>query len=317
MLKRVDEEGTASGYSREKVVVFIVAFILAFCMWLLVNLSRDFSLNLNLQVNVGNMPEDRALVEQLPEYATVSVQGEGWKLINLYNNPPQLYVDVQQEEINLYDQVRQQMNVMPDITVQKVQPLILNVELQEKISKTVPVVPSFEVEFRERFDYEGERRITPDSVTVTAARSVIDTVTSWPTRPVVLEDVRGDIDRTIALMEPHPLINLSTNQVQLTAPVAEFTEGETRVFIQTRNLPRGRTVNYSPSYITVRYDVPIDEYNQVKDLTPYNAYVTYEQIQQDTTGFVTPQVDQVVDQYYLKLRTFQPQEVAYFNVVEE
>lgn len=314
---RKPEEEESADVGREKVVVFIVAVILAFCLWLIVNLSRDYNLNINLPIALGEVPPDRALADELPTFATVSITGEGWKLLNIYNNPPQIYLDITQDEVNLYDQVRQQMNALPDVGVEKVQPLFLNIDLEEKASKKVPVIPHINVSFKDQYGFVDTASVVPDSITVSGAASLIQDITQWETDSLSLQEVEDDISVSVDLKERNPLLSLSQNTVTYRADVIQYTEGEARVFVQTRNMPQGRTVSFSPSFITVKYDVPINEYAQIKDLpTPFTAYVTYQQIQQDSTGFVVPQIEQTVSpELHLNVRSFQPAEVAYFMVV--
>lgn len=68
--------------------------------------------------------------------------------------------------------------------------------------------------------------------------------------------------------------------------------------------------------LTVTYDVPIDQYRLVEDQVPFNAWVTYEQILSDSTGFVTPELEISAKDLNLRLRSQQPSEVAYFIVMD-
>src|SRR5690625_7946404 len=79
-----DLEAGAAFLPREKALVFGLSFILAFCLWFIVNLSRDFNITVSLQLNISNIPEDMALVTSPPDHASVGVTGEGWMLISLY-----------------------------------------------------------------------------------------------------------------------------------------------------------------------------------------------------------------------------------------
>lgn len=311
------KDENSPGASREKIVVFVISLLLAMLLWMLVNLSRDYTLNISMPLNLGNMPEEQALVEDLPEAANVSVSGEGWKLVNIYSNPPRLSIDVTSSEINLIDQVQQQLNIMPDLNVNNVEPQRISPQLEERISRKIPVEPNVNVSFRQQYDFIGEPVITPDSVTLSGAASLINEIESWQTESVDLTDVQGNISETIPLQQPNSLLELSTAEVTYEAEVREFTEGETRVFLQTSNIPGSGSVSFSPSFITVRYDVPINEYNDVQELgNIFAAYVDYSQLQADATGFVTPQIEQIgAEDYHIELRSFQPQRVAYFMVV--
>lgn len=313
VFRRPEEDAPEVG--REKVVVFVVAFILALCLWLMVNLSRDYTLNINIPIELGNIPSDQALTEELPNFATVSVTGEGWQLIQLYNNPTPLFIDVRQSEVNLFDQVRQQMNTRPGISVQKVQPLTISLELEERVSRRVPVVPDVELDFRERFGLLGEASFSPDSVKVTGAASIVDTLSGWRTEPVRISGIDTDLNQPIELMEAGELLSVSPETVTYRADIAEYTEGEVRVPISTRNLPSGRTVSYSPSALTVRFDIPIGQYARALDRVPFSAYVGYTQILQDSTGYVSPELEVNEGDLNIRLRSHSPSEVAYFIVI--
>lgn len=315
LVKKSNEDEIAE-FGRERIIVFIVALIVALALWLMVNLSRDYTLNIELPIQLGAVPSEKALVKDLPNTATVSVTGEGWKLINMYNNPPTINIDVNDAEVNLFDQVQQQMNAMLNVTIQRVQPQRLTVELGDRVSKKVPVNAAVNVKFSEQYDFLGPPTISPDSITINGASTLVENIKEWKTDSVSIEDVRKDISQTLPLESPGKLINLSRNEVVFEAKVTEYTEGEVQAPINTRNLPPGRMVSYSPLAITIKYDVPIEEYIDVQDENPFDAYVSYQQILDDSTGFVTPQIEENNENYHIKLRSFQPRRVAYFIVLE-
>lgn len=124
---------------RERIAVYIVAFLMALSLWFIVNLNNDYRITINIPVETGEIPEEMALVDGLPEFLQVEVSGDGWKLVSLYNNPPEIPIDVVEGEVNLFDQVRQRFNVEQDVNVIKVQPLIIDIALEPKISKKIPI----------------------------------------------------------------------------------------------------------------------------------------------------------------------------------
>src|SRR5699024_666005 len=103
--------------------------------------------------------------------------------------------------------------------------------------------------------------------------------------------IAQDLSNPIALKTGSELINLSQNEVVFNAEVAQFTEGETEVRIGTKGMPINRKVTFSPSSITIKYKVPIEEYQKVSDLKIFDVYITYQQILEDSTGFITPKID--------------------------
>ena len=132
-----------------------------------------------------------------------------------------------------------------------------------------------------------------------------------------LSNVREDISQIIPITPKDPLIDYDVDQIRFLADVSEFTEGEVSVYIRTRNIPRGNIINYNPSTVTIRFDVPIEQYVEVQNLRPYEVYVPYQEIVEDSTGFVTPDIELVTTEYQIKLRSFQPKAVAYFSVLDD
>ncbi|WP_428235975.1 CdaR family protein [Gracilimonas sp.] len=301
---------------REKVVVFVGAYIMAISLWFIVNLSGSFNITINIPVEPGNVPENMALTEDLPEFVQVSVSGDGWQLLNLYNDPPTVVINIEESEINLFDQVRQRLSYLQEIDVAKVQPLLLSVNMEPKISKRVPVRINTDLNFQTRFGLVGEPTYSPDSITVTGAQSRIEDITEWEVQDTLrLGGIREDISATLPLEDAIGVVELSENEITYNADVSEFTEGETTVYIRTRGLPRGQNVNYNPSSVTIRFDVPIEQYAEVEKIRPYEVYVPYAKILEDSTGFVTPDIQQTAEQFELRLRSFQPKAVAYFTVL--
>lgn len=313
----MDDDGTSKFLTREKFLVFCISFVLAFCLWFIVNLSRDFNITIELPLEVGSLPADKALVDDLPEYATVGVTGEGWQLISLYNNPPSITVEAVEEEVPLFERVQQQMSTISGINVVKVQPLSLLLNLEDRVTRKLPVESRVEIVPRNQFGIINDPEVIPDSVTVSGAMSKVEGLEKVRTRELTLDDVNSDRVILLELEKPATGITLSPDVVSYQIEVDEFTEGEVDVPIRIRNLPPGRAVTYNPSTITVRYDVPIDQYQDVQDIRPFTAFIDYNTIQADTTGLVIPVIEQTTNDYNVHLRSFQPRTVAYFNVVEQ
>lgn len=312
------EEGEGKIMTRESILVFIFAYVIAISLWFAVNLNGIFNITVNMPLEVGSIPADLALTDELPEFVEVSLTGTALPLISLYNNPPSIPIDVSSSEVNLFNQVRQQMNSFQEVEVSKVEPILVSVSLEEKITKKVPLKLNWDITFEPRFGLISEPVISPDSISVTGAISQMGAITQW-----VIEDslkltgIKEDVNASVPIVNTNPLIDVSLENLTLTANVSEFTESEINVYIRTRDLPRGQNITYNPSSITIRYDVPLEQFAEISNQTPYVVYVPYRKIQEDGTGFVTPDIELIATKYALKLRSFQPKAVAYFSVVDQ
>ncbi|MEX2363382.1 MAG: CdaR family protein [Balneolaceae bacterium] len=296
----------------------MAAFIMALSLWLIVNLNGSFNIDLNIPVEPTNLPENMALTETFPEFVQVGISGDGWQLFSLYNDPPSISITVDEGDINLFEQVRQRLSYLQGVDISKVQPLLLSVDMEPKISKKVPVKLHTRLSFQNRYGVIGSPKIIPDSITVTGAESLVGDIEEWQIKDTLkLAEIRENIMETISLEKARPLVELSIEEIIYTAEVSEFTEGETTVYIRTRNLPRGQNINYNPSSVTIKYDVPLKQYAEVSRIKPYEVYVPYSKIIEDSSGFVTPDIEQTAEEFELRLRSFQPKAVAYFSVLDQ
>ena len=301
----------------EKVVVFIVSIVIALGLWLLVNLGQQFSITINMPLSISEVDDEYALVEEPPEYIEVNISGEGWNLLNIYSNPPHLTINPDSEQIDIMELVEARMNMFQDISVQDVQPSNLEIQLEELTSRNVPVNPDVEYSFRRQCDFISEPVITPDSVTIYGAQSLVDSYSELTTERYEFTDIREDIDKELEIKKPDELLSLEQHTARLEAGVDEFTEEQVSIPVEVTGIPANRSVRFSPPDITVTFRVPLKEYEQIRESNPFEAHVDYNDIEDDTTGSVAPEITQAVEGPNLQLRNHQPRRVSYYLVVND
>lgn len=311
------ETDSAPFEKKEKTIAFGIALFIALCLWFIVNLNRDFNVTLQVPIQLSNLPDDRIVSNELPENVNVNLTGEGWQLISLYNNPPRVLLNAESENINLSEQIRSQIGAFNDINIMQVDPGSITIQTEAKATKRVPVENTVEISLRGQFGLLSDPVLTPDSVTVTGARSRIEEISSWQTRTVELTNINGSLEREIPLEAPGPGVLVQPETTILSIEVAEFTEAEIRVPIRTRNLPSGQAVTFNPSSVTVRFDVPIDQYTDIQGSRIFSAYVDYATLQENDSGRITPEIEINDTNYIVRLRSFQPPRVSYFMVVND
>ncbi len=327
--ERINQFFTGSGHStkeeqedvfftREKVQAFIFAFIFSLSLWFVVNLGRDYNVTMSVPLEVTNLSDDIALSSEIPEYASVSLSGEGWNLINVYTSPPTILLSAENQQVNLFDEIRQQIGAVSDLSVVQVDPIIVTIETEEKVTRKVPVISRVEISLRDQYGTLGEPSFQPDSVVITGPGSKIEEIEAWETEETEVSNVARDVSMEVDLKRPERGgVRVEPSTILYRVDVAEFTEAEARIPIRTRNLPSGKAVTYNPSTITVRYVVPIEQYNDVQNTRPFFAFVDYASIEEDETGLITPEIEKATDEFDVRLRNFQPTRVSYFNILPE
>lgn len=311
------ETDSAPFERKEKAIAFGIALFIAICLWFIVNLNRDFNVTVQVPVQLSNLPADQILSNSIPDYVSVNVAGEGWQLITIYNNPPRILLNAENQSINLAEQVRNQIGAFNDINIIQVQPATITIETEQKATKTVPLRSRVDISLRGQFGLLSDPALSPDSVIITGPSSQLDDISEWQTRRVELTNVNESMEREIPLEAPEGSISIEPVSATLSLEVTEFTEAEVRVPIRTRNLPSNQAVTYNPSSVTVRFDVPINQYSDIQGSRPFSAYVEYSDLVENDSGRIAPEIEINETNYIVRLRSFQPTRVSYFMVVSE
>jgi len=302
--------------NREMAIAFSVALFFAFCLWFIVNLNREFNVTIEVPIVLSNLPSDETISSDIPETASVIVTGEGWNLISVYTNPPRLLVNAESVEVNLAEQLRSQVGAFNNLNIMQVRPSQLYIDKERKVSRTLPVRSRLNFQFADRFGQLSDPIVSPDSVTVTGAESILEDLEYWNTTESEITNINESINSTVQLQSVSG-VALEPSSVTFSLEVAEFTEAEIRVPVRTRNLPSGRAVSYNPSSIMVRYDVPLHQFSEVQGARLFSAYVDYSLIAEDDLGTISPEVEIVDNNFNVRLRSFQPPRVSYFRIVPE
>ncbi len=299
---------------REKVTVFVISIIIALVMWVVVNLGRDLSTSVQFGLTVGELPANMALATDLPEQVTASVSGEGWRLLTLRNNPQTIAIDINQPEILLADMIREKVGPS-GINVLAVQPAMMRTVLEERITRMVPIQVQRGFSYRGQYNLVGNVLSSPDSVRISGARSIVDSITYWPTELLELSNINSDISTTVPLLRIPTILMSDITETVVSARVSEYTEGEQRVRIEVADLPFGTDVSFSPAYVTVRYTIPIEEYAQSQTEPLFSAIVPYGDIRTDSSGYISPMITTLSDTLHATVRTVQPRRVTYVEVI--
>lgn len=90
----------------------LVAIVMAVCLWLYVNLTRDYTTTIDVRVNVV-LPEGRALEEEPQQTLRTRLKGRGWQLLNAYLSAvPAFNVYVSPKMLNVM-QAQQTQQIAP------------------------------------------------------------------------------------------------------------------------------------------------------------------------------------------------------------
>lgn len=309
---RTDRTGLRDDESpRRRGLITSLCVLISIVLWFTLSMRNTYTVQFEIPTQVVNVPEDMALTEKPPATVQVQLQGEGIDLFGMQFNRPTVQINAEQDQVD-FDAL---MSTLPeDVSYRSVSPQIFNLQKERRTSKKIPVRLRGQIETSAARELLYPPRLEPDSILVSGARSILDSLTYWPTVPVIEEDLRDSLHMEVLLSDTlSGLVNSSNTKVVLTAVARSFTEGIRQFQVQVTGVPSDqRYVSLEPDVVTVRYRVPVGLYDAAEQAADFFATVSYDEIRADTTGRVTPTLD-YPDDLHLRIVEINPSALRYYE----
>lgn len=234
----------------------LAAFFLAVLLWLNVTAETtdDFPLSTGVQVEA----RDSSWVVVSVEPSQVQTIFRGQRPTFMPSERPvirQVIDSVAAPRMRLELSARSVRGYAPELnlTPVSVQPGAVEVRLERRASRRVPVRPELELAAAEGYTVVRPVLLQPDSVTVTGPRTRVEELTAFATRPVQLEDLRTTVSRQLRLRPPAGSEELTWEpaQIMATVQVDSLVRREVVRPVEVRGAAAGR-VRVSPDTVRVR-----------------------------------------------------------------
>jgi hypothetical protein len=296
-------------------VVIALCVLASTLLWFSFSMRQSYTRLLDIPTRVENLAPDEALTGLPPSTVRVQVEAQGIQLLRLYYNPPTLPVDASQLPVDL---AMVAPEIISNVRLESVTPRNIMLQKEQRLTRKVPIFVEASVATEPGHHVVGGLRVEPDSVTISGARSLVASITAWPTQRVRIP-VTGDTLRTqIALSDSLAgLVSRNVSSVTVSASVPEFTEGTRRIPVRVEGLPPGQRVTLDPATVSVIYQVPLGQFNRALQGSPFYATVSWEVIRRDTTGSVLPVVQVPPGLVFREVRTEPAALRYYFYVLDE
>lgn len=298
--------------NKERITVYVISVVLALFLWSYVNLNREFIIELPIDIELESLAKEKALIEELPYQAFIKVRGEGWQLLSLYNNPPKVDLNIENDqEIDLQVRLSNEIKKYGLLTLEQVSPAEIQPKLSQNITKRVPVVADFQLELEREFYPISQLQITPDSLEISGAVELINAIEFIKTVPTTLKNVQQNLNFRLGLLAPD-LVNLNTNVVEVKQQIAQFTEAEKEVEVRILDVPNDLNVVLNPRTIKVRFDVPLTDFKKVDGIQAFAARIKYSDLVREQSGYFIPKVSKLATPFEVIYKDHQPKRLRYF-----
>lgn len=240
-------------------------------MWLLNKLTETYATEVAVEVHYIHLPEGKAPIVPLPEKLHLTVRAMGIDIIKqLKLRTPQTVIDYEKHAnashrittANLIHYLEAQLD---NIQVTDIKPDTIRFVFDKIATRKVPIKVNADIETAAHFNLKKVEATLPDSVSITGAVALVDTLKYWHTESLMMRDVSQSATGEIALVKPQNGIVLSTDATTYQVTIEEYTEKSLLIPIEILNLPKGVKVFLYPRAVTVYFQVVTNNFNDIDE----------------------------------------------------
>jgi hypothetical protein len=266
--------------------------MLSVFFWLLMALSKEYTITVSFPVSYSNFPKDKLIAGRLPASIDLELHSNGFNILiyKIRQQRETIRIDIRDAR-PLYgkdhffilcndqiDKITSQFD--PDIRVLQVKPDTILVDFSKKSSKKVPVKLNLDIRFEELYQQADSALIDPPLVQISGPAELLSKVDHVETVPVSLQNISTPLSLKLDIAKNAEFRQLEyePSSVHATINVTKFTEAVLELPVEVENLPRGYSLKTFPDRVNVRYQVAFDDYGKINALD-FKAIVDYSKIE--------------------------------------
>lgn len=261
-----------------RVMVFLFFVVLSTIFWFLNQLEEEYVTDISLPVRYTNFPNDKILVNDLPAQFDLKVRSHGYKLLEykISNQFLPFPINVNSLTLRMHSKSSNarffsltkllaqniESQVSSELEIVSIAPDTLFFEFADRIFKKVPVVSNLKITPATQYMQQGKISFTPDSITISGAEPIVDTIDRVLTRNEQLPNLNKNYSDEVKL-EKVSNVEFSDDEVEVEINIEKFTEGSQKIPLNIINVPDSLIIRAFPNEITVTYFVALSDYEKV------------------------------------------------------
>lgn len=276
---------------RKSAVIFLVCLLLSFSFWLLLSLSEETEEMLTVKVIYKNIPEDKVLIQALPNEVKVLVKAEGFTLLGFKSgfSKDEITVDLKNimfvkkgdyfsstwisskhlNEINAAEHHR--------LTILGVYPDTIPIVMDKKVNKVLPVKFVGKSKNFPNLRIVGDVQLFPDSVHVTGGYHWLKKCDYIYTDSLDLLANEGYVERKVNLKLLAGTTAKEGKTVQVKLMVQSMKSRKLDITIRPINVPSGEELKLLPSMVQVSF-LATDSTFSVISKSDFSAIADYKDL---------------------------------------
>ncbi len=263
-------------FKRGNVKTFVFFLVFTSLLWLFIQFSKNYTKEVEVGIRYTNLPADKIFNENSDQTLRMTLNGNGFRLLNHDWKKPLLEFNVEDAVSNNENQYFFYVDKESSLLKSKldfkgrvlaIQKDTVKLNLDANLEKKVPIVIEEDVQYAIGYGSDKGLVVTPDSVIVSGPSQIIDTIQNVGTESLSLEGLNIDYNTELDIDTEKLPSNISVVPQKVAAHivVSKFTEGSQKIPITLNNVPEGIEIKIFPKEISVVYRVGLDRYNEINE----------------------------------------------------
>lgn len=272
----------------------IISIFFSIIIWISIALSDYYFSSYILPLKVIDLPANYTPSSNLPEFVTVKIKAEGWKLIPLeFGTKNSFFISAKNDSASFTENLLTSVELNPwynnKMNILEVTPKNLTVNLVPKVEKKIKVKPVLDLEFKRGFGLASELIIEPDSVIIKGPASEINLIKEIETLPIQYKNLDKSFDFIAEIKSPRGF-QTNFNNVKISLDIQRIIENTiTDVQITIDNLPSSIEVVLIPKNVNIILRGGIEYFSKFNN-NDIIAKIDYRDIVSDTLGYLKPEI---------------------------
>ncbi len=258
--------------NNKKLRIFLFFLSLSFVFWLLINLSKTYTVDVPFRMKYVDLPGKKLFQSDPDHQVIISLKAAGFKIVrykikkntleyplsNIKRKGNKTYYSLTKSNLAYL-----QAQFPDEATVLKVKPDSLFFDLGEKSFKKVKVLQGQGLKFRDGYNLVGNLNILPEQIVLSGPKGILDTISSLDLGSVDLNDFTGSFVQKVSLKSPSIKIAMEPAEVTIKGRLDKFTEGTFELEYKVINVPSNAIISTFPKVVKLVFQVPLSDYNKV------------------------------------------------------
>ncbi len=261
----------------QKTTVFLVCLGISAFFWLLIKLSKEYEITVNLPVEYSNFPKNKILVNKPDSVLLLKLSDNGFDLIpyGLFGALNHIEMDVQNMEMKKKNSGRSVYYIRTDLLSERINKIIssdnyvsvirpdsLVLKMEDLKQKKMKVVADAQVELSQQFQLKKEIYCEPDSIILYGSKKQLSAIDRVATEKLEFSDLNSSQVETVPLLIPD-FLNSKIKEVKVHIDVEKFTESNIHIPLKM-HFESKNNFKIFPANLHIKYAVSFEKYKEVE-----------------------------------------------------